>query len=99
MKTLTAGTTCYEIPLTKGLHLDRGYPLVIMENWDNSFVVECPALDEYGYGRTLDSAMFDLGSSIVDLWIVLRRMTKRHRNLGGSLARVFDEMNGHIKKL
>ena len=95
MESITFGTKSYIIPLPAPYKLKWGFPLLIRTTEDD-VVLECPAFDEYGYGKNYDEALKDLGHSIVDFWKALKRLKKRRKNMGESLARVFDNIEENI---
>ena len=98
IRSFTAGTLPYTIPLTPRYILKEQFPLEFTECWDGSYVIFCPVFDEYGYGKDYQEALLDLGSSIVDLWLSLRRLIKRKRNLGNELRRILGLMEKTIQR-
>lgn len=98
METLTFGTATYNIPLPAPYKLKWQLPLMIRTTED-TMVIECPAFDEYGYGKSFDEALKDLGQSIVDFWESLKRLKKRRKNMGKSLVFVFDNMTEYIEEI
>ncbi|KKN09097.1 hypothetical protein LCGC14_1050080 [marine sediment metagenome] len=96
MPKFTFGNALYEIPLPKPHRLKHWFPLQITE-CVTSVVVECPAFDEYGYGEDYNSAVKDLGESIVGFWESLKHLKKRRRNMGESMRRIFDLMEEQIR--
>ena len=62
MRTLTMGTKLYKIP-----HIKLEWPLEITED-DGTTTCFCPYFNEYGEGKDFDSAVQDLGRSLVDLY-------------------------------
>jgi len=98
IRSFTAGTLPYTIPLKPRYILKERFPLEFTECWDGSYVIFCPVFDEYGYGKDYQTALFDLGDSIVDFWLTLRRLIKRKRNLGDDLRRILELMEEVIQK-
>jgi hypothetical protein len=70
-----SGTILYDIPLSKGYRLKEP----VMLEWEQlpqGYIIICPMFDsEYGYGDIWDSALNDLGTSIIDFFHSL----KHHR--------------------
>lgn len=97
METITSGTRLYSIPLPTPYKLRQGFPLFIRTS-EEGLVIECPAFDEYGYGDDYDAALKDLGQSIIDFWKSLKRLKKRRRNMGKSLAYVYSNMEEYIEE-
>ena len=95
-KSTTTGTLAYKISLKSKYSLKQEFPLELTEFWDGSYCIYCPAFDEYGYGKSYHSALSDLGSSIVDFWLSLRKLVKRKRNLGNNLRRILSLMEENI---
>ena len=92
---LTAGTLNYEIPFPQPFILKRGFPLIIKEN-DDGWLIECPAFDEYGYGKTYQQALNDLGTSLFDSWKSIARLIQRKKKLGDELVREFNYLDENI---
>jgi len=93
----TFGTALYNIPLPTPYKLKWKLPLLIRATED-CVIIECPFFEEYGYGKNYDEALKDLGQSIVDFWKSLKHLKKRRKNMRGSLAHVFDNMEEYIMK-
>ena len=98
IRSFTAGTLPYTIPLKPRYILKERFPLEFTECWDGSYVIFCPVFDEYGCGEDYQAALSDLGDSIVDFWLTLRRLIKRKRNLGNDLRRILELMEETITK-
>ena len=89
-----SGTQTYYIPLPQGNKLKSSYPLEITQSEDN-WVIWCPYFEEYGYGKTFDEALNDLGQSLVDL----KESLRRHDNLGDNLQVILQRLNENITKV
>lgn len=83
------GCTCamgcgqIEIPLPKRYHLNC---LVYTEySQFDTCIIKAPYFEEYGCGKTYQEALADLGSSLLDFFLLLQKLESKGHKIGDEM--------------
>ena len=92
MTTDTSGSQGYLLVLPEPYHFNRAFPLEIThaEEW----FVRCAAFKEYGAGDSLEEAIKDLASSILEQYELSKKRQARGHKIGQplkDLIKLFEE--------
>lgn len=83
-------------PLDRGVRAKRPLPVQISRE-SGTYVVNCEAIEQFGYGSDMSEALDDFGKTVAEMFLYLSEESKADR-LGDELAHRYEVLQQYLER-